>query len=327
MNPLDTTEIGTTGLFVTRLGLGGAGPAGRSFTGAAERVAHATVERAYELGVRYFDTAPVYGWGKSETFLGELLSSVPRDEFVISSKVGRYSNPEVDGPSLFDFSRDRLLRSLDESLGRLRLDYIDIVLLHLLGDSERHYEQALGEALPALADLRSQGVVRAIGVGTTAETWEMLSPFAREGVCDCFLVANRYTLIDHTALDEFLPLCMEQRIGVMLGGPYYSGILASGLTPADYDLFLSRRSNGLEILDRAQRIKAICDRHGVPLKAAALQFGLSHPAVASTLTGCQAPEEIEDNLNMVGLPVPASLWSDLKTEGLIPERAPTLAND
>ena len=323
--PLDTAEIGSTGLFVTRLGLGGAGPAGRSF-GATERVAHATIERAYELGVRYFDTAPIYGRGNSETFYGEFLSSVPRDEFVISSKVGRYSNPEVDGPPLFDFSRDRLLRSLDESLGRLRLDYIDIVLLHLLGDSDRHYEQALGEALPALADLRSQGVVRAIGVGTTRETWEMLSPFAREGVCDCFLVANRYTLIDHSALDEFLPLCIEERIGVMLGGPYYGGILASGLTPTDYDLFLSQRPNGVEILKRAQRLKAICDRHGVPLKAAALQFGLGHPAVAATLTACRVPEEIEENLNMVGFPIPALLWSDLKTEGLIPESAPTLAS-
>ena len=321
--PLDTAEIGSTGLFVTRLGLGGAGPAGRSFTEATGRVAHATMERAYELGVRYFDTAPIYGRGNSETFFGEFLSSVPRDEFVISSKVGRYSNSEVGGPPLFDFSRDRLLRSLDESLGRLRLDYIDIVLLHLLGDSDRHYEQALGEALPALADLRSQGVVRAIGVGTTRETWEMLSPFAREGVCDCFLVANRYTLIDHSALDEFLPLCIEEGIGVMLGGPYYSGILASGLTPADYDLFLSQRPNGVEILERAQRLKAICDRHGVPLKAAALQFGLGHPAVAATLTSCRVPEEIEENLNMVGLPVPDSLWSDLKTEGLIPEQAPT----
>ena len=321
--PLDTAEIGTTGLFVTRLGLGGAGPAGRSFIEAGERVARATLERAYELGVRYFDTAPIYGRGNSETFFGEFLSSVPRDEFVISSKVGRYSNPEVGGPPLFVFSRDRLLRSLDESLGRLRLDHIDIVFLHLLGDSDRHYAQALGEALPALADLRSQGVVRAIGVGTTMETWEMLAPFAREGQCDCFLVANRYSLIDHSALDEFLPRCVEQRISVMIGGPYFTGILASDMTPADYDLFLSRRSNGLEILDKAQRLKAICDRHGVPLKAVALQFGLGHPAVAATLTACRAPEEIEENLNMVGLPVPDSLWSDLKTEGLIPEQAPT----
>ncbi|MAE16254.1 MAG: hypothetical protein CL923_02860 [Deltaproteobacteria bacterium] len=323
MNPLATTEIGTTGLFVTRLGLGGAGPAGRSFSEAAESVAHATMERAWKLGVRYFDTAPIYGQGQSETFFGEFLSSVPRDEFVISSKAGRHSNPEVDGPPLFDFSRDRLLRSLDESLGRLRLDYIDIVFLHLLGDSDRHYQQALGEALPALDELRSQGVVRAIGVGTTKETWEMLSPFAQEGACDCFLVADRYTLIDSSALDEFLPLCQEQRIGVMLGGPYYAGILASDLTPEDYDLFLSQRPNGLEILNQAQRLKVICDRHGVPLKAAALQFGLGHPAVATTLTACQTPEEIEENLSMISRPVPASLWSDLKAEKLIPEQAPT----
>ena len=126
-----------------------------------------------------------------------------------------------------------------------------------------------------------------------------------------------------TALDEFLPLCQEQRIGVMLGGPYYAGILASDLTPEDYDLFLSQRPNGLEILNQAQRLKVICDRHGVPLKAAALQFGLGHPAVATTLTACQTPEEIEENLSMISRPVPASLWSDLKAEKLIPEQAPT----
>ena len=157
------------------------------------------------------------------------------------------------------------------------------------------------------------------------ETWEMLAPFAREGQCDCFLVANRYNLIDHSALDEFLPLCAERRIGVMIGGPYYTGILASDLTPTDYDIFLRQRRNGPEILEKARRLKAICDRHGVPLKAAALQFGLGHPAVAATLSGCRLPEEIEDNLNMVRFPVPASLWSDLKAEGLIPEQAPTPA--
>ena len=164
------------------------------------------LERAFELGVRYFDTAPLYGRGTSETLFGEYLSGVPRGEFVVSSKVGRVANPEVGGPPLFDFSRDRVLSSLAESLERLRLDAIDMVFLHLLGDTPHHYRQALYEALPALAELRSQGVVRAIGVGTTTDTWEMLAPFAQDGGSDCFLVANRYTLIDHSAC-PYLPRC------------------------------------------------------------------------------------------------------------------------
>ena len=151
-----SAEIGSTGLSVTRLGLGGAGPPGGSFHGTTAAAAHATLERAYELGVRYFDTAPTYGRGRSETLFGEFLSGVPRGEFVVSSKVGWVSNPEVGGPPLFDFSRDRVLSSLAESLERLRLDAIDMVFLHLLGDTPYHYQQALHEALPALAELRSQ---------------------------------------------------------------------------------------------------------------------------------------------------------------------------
>ena len=319
-----SAEIGSTGLSVTRLGLGGAGPPGGSFSGTTAAAAHATLERAYELGMRYFDTAPLYGRGTSETLFGEFLSGVPRGEFVVSSKVGRVANPELGGPPLFDFSRDRVLSSLAESLERLRLDAIDIVFLHLLGDTPHDYQQALHEALAALAELRSQGVVRAIGVGTTTETWEMLAPFAQDGGSDCFLLANRYTLIDHSALEQFLPLCLERRISVVLGGPYYMGILATDLTPrAVFDLFLQHRPGDAEILRQARRIGAVCANHGVPLKAAALRFGLGHLAVAATLIGTSTPQQVEENVQMASAPVPAALWAELKTEGLIPQLAPT----
>ena len=227
------------------------------------------------------------------------------------------------------FSRDRVLSSLAESLERLRLDAIDMVFLHLLGDTPYHYQQALHEALPALAELRSQGVVRAIGVGTTIETWEtwetweMLAPFAQEGGSDCFLVASRYTLMDHSALEQFLPLCLERRIGVVLGGPYYMGILATDLTPrAVFDLFLQHRPGDAEILRQARRIGAVCANHGVPLKAAALQFGLSHPAVAATLIGTSTPQQVEENVQMASVPVPAALWAQLKPLISVPVLTP-----
>ncbi len=327
-NPLSSVEIRTTGVRVTRVGLGGA-PLGGLYVDVGVEAAAETVLKAHELGVHYFDTAPLYGSGGSELAYREALRQLDRDSYTISTKVGRVLKP-VDAPPqseqfmnlpalepVFDFSRDGVLRSLEDSLERLGLDRIDIALIH---DPDDHYEQAIGEAYPALAELRSQGVVGAIGAGMNQ--WQMLADLAREGDFDCFLLAGRYTLLDRSALAELLPLCVEKDIGIILGGPYNSGILASDLSAsATYDYMAAPP----EVLSQTRSIKAICDRHDVPLKAAALQFGLAHPAVVSTIPGARSTTEVAENLEMAVFSIPADLWTELREAGLIPREAPTPA--
>ena len=327
MDPLELRNVGTTDVQVTRLGLGGA-PMGALFTPVGAQTAADTVKRGYELGIRFFDTAPLYGRGKSERFYGDGLGGFDRDSYTLSSKVGRVLDPNesptdeddvyVEVPPydvVFDFSRDGVLRSIEESLERLGLDRLDIALIH---DPDDHWEQAIGEAYPALAELRSQGVLGAIGAGMNQ--WEMPARFAREGDFDCFLLAGRYTLLDHSGLEDLLPLCETKQISVILGGPYNSGVLASDLGP-DTTYFYQRTPP--EVLETARQIKAVCDINAVPLKAAALQFGLAHPAVAATIPGPRTLGEVEENVAMAGFEIPAALWSDLKSEGLIPAEAPT----
>lgn len=325
MNPLDVKQVGTTELSVTRLGLGGA-PLGGLSTDVGVKTAEDTVAKAHELGISYFDTAPLYGLGKSENYVGRALQAFLRDGFVLSSKVGRVLDPADDQrdtesnvvpppfKAVFDFSRDGVLRSIEESLQRLGLDRIDIVFIH---DPDDHHQQAIDEAFPTLAELRSQGVISAIGAGMNQ--WEALSDFAREGDFDCFLLAGRYTLLDQSGLDELLPLCEEKQISIMLGGPYNSGILASDLQPGT-TYFYQEAPAG--VLDKARQIKAVCDRYQVPLKAAALQFGLAHPAVAATIPGARSPHEVEDNIQMASHQIPSDLWAELRTEGFLPENAP-----
>lgn len=301
---------------------------GGLFTPVGAQTAADTVRRGYELGIRFFDTAPLYGRGKSERFYGQGLGEFDRDSFVLSSKVGRVLDPNngatdeddiyVEVPPydvVFDFSRDGVLRSIEESIKRLGLERLDLALIH---DPDDHWEQAIGEAFPTLAELRSQGIVGAIGAGMNQ--WEMEARFAQEGDFDCFLLAGRYTLLDHSGLGEFLPLCESKQISVILGGPYNSGVLASDLGP-DTTYFYQRTPP--EVLDTARQIKAVCDSHDVPLKAAALQFGLAHPAVATTIPGPRTPAEVEENVAMAGFEIPVGLWSDLKSQGLIPSEAPT----
>ena len=319
MTTIETRGIGDTGLHVTTLGIGGA-PLGNDVADDEEDLAITAVERAYESGVRYFDMAPIYGLGRAERRIGRALAGIPRDEFVISTKVGRLLEPPGNGSKsgepevVFDWSREGVMRSLDESLERLGMDRVDIALLH---GPQDHYEAAIGEAYPALADLRAQGVITAIGAGMNE--WEMPARFAREADFDCFLVAGRYTLLDQSALAEFLPLCQEKGISVILGGPYNSGILASDLSPeATYQYAKAPH----EILDRARRIRSVCDQYGVPLNAAALQFGLAHPAVASTIPGVCSSAEVEGNVGAEAYPIPDALWEDLKQQGLLDESAP-----
>ena len=332
-------EIGTTGLRVSRLGLGGAALGGL-FSDVTRDTAKETVRRSFDLGARYFDTAPLYGLGKSETSLGAGLKGLDRGSLVVSTKVGRVLEPLESSPvpgqfanpgpfeSVFDYSRDGILRSLDDSLARLRLDSVEIALIHdpdagqsLWEDADvepTHFRQAMDEAYPTLQRLKSEGVLRAVGVGMNQ--WQALARFARTADFDCFLLAGRYTLLDQSALPTLMPLCEEKRVSLILGGPYNSGILASDLSPGATYFYEEAPA---DVLARARAVKTVCDRHDVPLKAAALQFGLAHPAVASTVPGGRAPEEVEENVRMLEHDIPADLWADLKEEELVPREAPT----
>jgi D-threo-aldose 1-dehydrogenase len=328
---LDRVNLGRSGVAVTRLGLGGA-PLGGLFARVSDEEARATIEHAREAGIRFFDTAPLYGHGLSERRLGAVLAERPRDEFVLATKVGRLlraAAPPEEGQAaiwaevpplnpVFDFSYDGVLRSLEESLARLGLDRVEVLHIH---DPDEHYEEALRGAYPALNRLRSEGVVGAVGAGMNQA--EMLARFAREAEFDCFLLAGRYTLLDQVALDELLPLCVERRISVIVGGAFNSGILADPRPGATFDYAPAPP----ETLERARRLRAVCARHGVPLAAAALQFPLAHPAVASVLLGVRSVAELEQNLELSGLPVPGDLWRELKSEGLLPEEAPTPAGE
>ena len=226
---------------------------------------------------------------------------------MLSSKVGRLIIPGDEIP--FNYTRDGILRSIDESLARLDLDSLDIVLIH---DPDDHYGPALNEAFPTLSDLRDQGIIKAIGAGMNQ--WEMLVQFAKEADFDCFLIAGRYTLLDHSALHELMPICLEKDISLILGGPYNSGILASNLEEEStyfYD------PSPPEVIKKAQKIKQVCDRYNTHLKAAAIQFGLMHPSVATTIPGPRSPEEIKDNIDMASISIPGDLWKELKQENLI----------
>ena len=221
-------------------------------------------------------------------------------------------NAATDMPYIYDY--DTVMRVFEGSLKRLNLDHVDILLIH---DPDNHFDQAMDGAYKALSELRSQGVISAIGAGMNQ--WEMEARLAREGDFDCFLLAGRYTLLDHSALAEFLPLCQEKNISVIIGGPYNSGILASDLTENATFNYLPASA---QILEQARRCKAVCDRHGVPLKAAALQFVFGHSAVAAVIPGPQSVAEAEENFQMMAHPVPAALWQELRHEGLIPAYAP-----
>ena len=313
MKATDTGQIGQTSLRVSRLGLGGVFLA----VDAEPDEAGALIDRAAALGVRYFDTAPMYGNGDSERRYREPLTRLDRSDFVLSTKVGRRLQEDAGGsqPWHFDFSRDGALRSFESSLERLGLDHIDILLVH---DPDDHEDQAMREAFPALIELREQGLVTAIGAGMNQ--WEMELRFARELPLDCFLLAGRYTLLEQGALAEFLPYCDANGISVVAGGPYNSGILASDLgDAASYNY----RAAPPEMLDRARAIKTVCDRYEVPLKAAALQFILAHPAIAAVIPGAASVAEVEENARMVETPIPGAVWAELRDAGLLDPSAPT----
>jgi len=327
--------LGRSRLPVSTLGFGGA-PLGDLYAHLDEATAVATVEAAITGGVTLFDTSPLYGHGLSEHRIGAALRRMPRKGLVLSTKVGRVAEPFAgrgDGSGYrgglphglrFDYSYDGAMRSLEQSALRLGVDRIDIVLIHDVdvwthGAAliEQRFAEAMNGAYRALERLRAAGAVRAIGVGVNEA--EMCERFARAGDFDTMLLAGRYSLLEQPALASFMPLALERGIGLMLGGVFNSGILATGPVPgARYNY----NPAPPEILARVAAIEAVCARHGVPLRHAALQFPLGHPAVASLVMGAVSPAEVADQIAELSQPLPAALWAELKAEGLLAADVP-----
>ncbi len=330
VSTLPSRPLGRSGLMPSALGFGGA-PLGDLYARLDEATATATVEAALAAGVSLIDTSPLYGHGLSEHRIGAALRRSGRKDVVISTKVGRVAEPFAgrgDGSGYlgglphglrFDYSYDGAMRSLEQSALRLGVDRLDIVLIHDVDvwthgadRIEARFAEAMDGAYRALERVRSAGAVKAIGVGVNEA--EMCERFARAGDFDAMLLAGRYSLLEQPALASFMPLALEKGIGLMLGGVFNSGILATGPVPgARYNY----RPAPPEILARVAAIEAICARHGVPLRRAALQFPLSHPAVSSLVMGAVTPAEVADQIAALSAPIPAALWSELKAEGLL----------
>ncbi len=324
---LDKRPLGRSGVHVTALGMGG-GPLGKLVVADADSVASATVDAAWNEGIRYFDTAPFYGLTRSERRLGAALAKRPRDAFVVSTKVGRLIRPggkpapeqypATDIGVVYDYSREGAVTSFEESLDRLNLQRVDIVLIHDIdrwthGDRQPEaFAAALAGAYPVLADLRAKGRVRAIGLGVNE--WRVCRDFAERAEIDCLLLAGRYTLLEQEPVREFLPFCRDRGIGVIIGGPFNSGILATGAVDGARYNYLPAPD---AILDRVRRIAAVTARHGVPLPVAALAFPLRHPAVASVIPGMMSPAEVAAAGAALRQPIPGDLWAELAAEGLV----------
>jgi len=332
---LDRKTLGRAKLDLPVLGFGGTG-LGNMYVAMSERSAIDTLSAAHAAGIDYFDTAPLYGHGLSERRLGCGLRLFADPDVVVSTKVGWRLRPAFGKPTgaeLFrditdfarfnDYSYDGAMRSFEDSLNRLGTDRIDILLIHDVdhrNQGDRYpevFRQAMAGAYKAILSLREQRVVKAIGCGLNE--WQACQAFAEAGDFDCFLLAGRYTLLDQESLHSFLPLCSQRGIGIILGGPYNSGILASGAVKNAW--FNYAPATG-EVLARVGAIEKICAAHSVPLKAAALQFPLHHPCVASVVPGMSGVAELDENLRMLNTPIPASFWLDLKSAGLMDAQAP-----
>lgn len=332
-----TRRIGTTKVEASVLGFGGVA-VGNLFEHMPEDRALATIEQAWQSGVRFFDTSPYYGHGLSEHRFGHVLRSRIDDGLVISTKVGRVLRPEkpekidrgvfVGGLNFaanFDYSYDGAMRSLEHSYHRLGMNRIDVVFIHDVDvgtyGSVDEYHRRRGEAMEgsyrALDELRGAGVIGAIGVGVNEV--EPCVWFAQQGRFDCFLLAGRYTLLEQNGLDDLFPLANDQQFSIILGGPFNSGILATGARPG---AMYNYKPAPPDILARVAQIEAVCARHDVPLAAAALQFPLGHPRVASIIPGAARPEEASANAALMARKIPAALWADLKSEGLMIASAP-----
>ena len=322
----------------TALGFGCA-PLGNLYRPISNAQALRTLEEAWAQGLRYFDTAPLYGFGIAETRVGSFLREQPREDYLLSTKVGRLlercAPEERDGIGKFfdvparrmayDYSYDGVLRSFEASFERLGLDRIDVLLCHDIdvfthGSAEaaaKRTREFLDGGVKALSELRSQGAVGAIGLGVNE--WQVCETVARNSDVDLFLLAGRYTLLEQESLDSFMPLCQARNMGVIIGGPFNSGILATGPRPG---AFFQYEPAPQAILDRVAAIQRVCESHGVALRDAALQFPLLHPAVVSVIPGAITQDEVRGNVASMTRAIPPGLWSDLVAEGLLRPDAP-----
>jgi D-threo-aldose 1-dehydrogenase len=330
---LSKRKLGSTQLRVTELGFG-TGPLGDFYGAIPSSTAAATVEAAWEAGLRTFDTAPLYGYGRSELRLGHVLREMPREEYVLCTKVGRYFVPVQAGEDtsdlrpgglpfrpVLDYSYDGALRSLEHSLLRIGVARVDIVHLHDLdawacGDeenAERCLRQAESGAFKALAELRASGDIRAIGVGVNQPNWA--ARVIRAVDLDCVMIAGRYSLLNQEAAEDLFPLCLERNIGVLAAGPFNGGLLVRGPAPG---VRYNYAEPPAEIVERLRRLQAICQRHDVPIAAAALQFTAAHPAVNCVVAGAMSADEVRANVDHLRRPIPASFWDDLRASALLP---------
>ena len=339
MDPLAKRRIGKTDVEVTQLGFGG-GTLGDLREQTSEAQAEATIRAAWEGGIRYYDTAPFYGNTKSEHRMGHVLRNMPREEFVLSTKIGRvYYRPK--SPELYepydwhaglpfnfrcDYSRAGVMRSYEDSLQRLGMTRVDALLIHDLDFMFHKTEEKVNEHLDALdsgggfaalQELKSSGEIRAIGAGINQ--MGMIPRFLERFDLDFFIIAMPYTLLSQEALDREMADCLARGVGVVIGAPFASGILSRGPESGTY----AYSAPASEIVEKTKRIRAVCDRHGVPLGAAALQFPLGHPAVASVIPGPNSPEQAHSNIDWMATTIPSGLWAELKAEGLIALNAPT----
>ena len=332
----ETRRLGRTNLQVTTLGLGTA-TMGGSRIRITQHEGEAIVRAAWDAGVRYVDTAPFYGVGAAERRVGDALRDQPRDNWVLSTKVGRLLRPTADTSGvtadgrfapmpfevIYDYSYDGIMRSVEDSYQRLGLAKIDILYVHDIGVYQHgeelnahHFKILRDSGYKALEELKRTGVVSAIGIGVNEKA--VLIDALGFGDWDAFLLAGRYTLLEQAPLDDLLPMCVARGTSIVVGGPLNSGILA-GRDTWNY------AKAPQDVVDRVKKIQAVCDAHKVPLPAAALQFPLAHPAVACVIPGPRSAEEFNANLPLFTAKIPASLWSDLRNEGLLHPSAPVPA--
>lgn len=318
----------------------GTAPLGNLYARVSDEDARAVVRGARDAGIRYFDTAPHYGSGLAEHRLGTTLRDVPRDSYILSSKVGRLLVPDDAAAAdqngyvgvlpfvqRYDYGYEGTLRSIEDSLQRLGVARIDIAYIHDI-DRATHgaaqperFRESMEGAIPALAELKRAGRIGGYGLGVN--DWRVCVDALRHADLDFILLAGRYTLLDHTALPELLPECQRRGTRVVIGGPYNSGILASGAHPSSGAVpYFNYAPAPPDVVERVAKIETVCRAYSVPLRAAALQFPRAHPAVATVLVGARARSEIEENAALANTPIPGAFWRALAAEGLVPTGAP-----